>query len=109
MWTLIIAAFLTLLALTIITFRALVYIIFGGIFALLLIWLPDVFMKYVLIDIFGISPSIYLYLLILGAIILVVFFSVEKNLDGNLFLNICLGMGLLTGLFVNAMRLFFAR
>ena len=109
MWPLIIAAFLTLLALTIITFRALVYIISGGIFALLLICLPDVFMKYVLNDIFGTPPSLLLYLLTIGAIILVVFLCVEKNLKGNWFLNISLGLGMLTGLFVNAMRLLFMR
>jgi hypothetical protein len=109
MWPLIIAAFISLVALYFVSFRSLVYIISGGMFALLLLLLPDVLMKYVLIDIFGAHPSILLHLFILGAIILVVFLCVEKNLKGNWFLNISLGLGMLTGLFVNAMRLLFMR
>ena len=102
-------AFLSLAALFFISFRGLVYIISGGMFALLLIWLPDVITKYVFIDIFGTPPSILLYLLSLGAIILVVFLCVEKNLKKNKVLDISLGLGLLTGLFLNAMRFIIAR
>jgi len=109
MWPLIIAAFLSLLALFFISFRGLVYIISGGMFAILLIWLPDILMKYVLIDIFGTPPSLLLYLLTIGAIILVVFLCVEKNLKRNWFLNISLGIGLLVGLFVDVTRLILAR
>jgi len=100
---------LSLLILFFISFRILVHIISGGMFALLLIWLPDVITKYVFIDIFGTPPSIFLYLLSLGAIIVVVFLCVEKNLKRNKVLDISLGLGLLTGLFVNAMKLFFTR
>jgi hypothetical protein len=109
MWPLIIAAFLSLAALFFISFRGLVYIISGAMFAILLIWLPDVLMKYVLIDIFGAHASILLYLFTLGAIILIVYLCVEKNIKGNWFLNISLGLGMLTGLFVNAMRFLFMR
>jgi len=109
MWPLIIAALLSLAALFFISFRGLVYIISGGMFALLLIWLPDILMKYVLIDIFGAHASILLYLLTLGAIILIVYLCVEKNLKRNWLLNISLGLGMLAGLFVNAMRFLFMR
>jgi hypothetical protein len=100
---------LSLFILYFISFRILVHVISGGMFALLLIWLPDVIAKYVFNDLFGTPPSILLYLLSLGAIIVVVFLCVEKNLQRNKVLDISLGLGLLTGLFVNAMRLFFAR
>lgn len=109
MWPLIIAAFFLLAALFFISFRGLVYIISGGMFAILLIWLPDILMKYVLIDIFGAHASILLYLFALGAIILLVYLCVEKYLIGNWFLNISLGLGMLAGLFVNAIRFLFMR
>ena len=109
MWPLIIAAFLSLAALFFISFRGLVYIISGAMFAILLIWLPDVLMKYILVDIFGAHASILPYLFTLGAIILIVYLCVEKSLKGNWFLNISLGLGMLTGLFVNAMRFLFMR
>lgn len=95
--------------LCIFTFRGLVYLLSGGMFAILLVWLPDVIMKYVFYDIFGVPPSRLLYLFTIGSIILVVFLCVEKNLKGNWFLNISLGLGLITGLFLDAMYLFFAR
>jgi len=93
----------------ILTFRAIVYILSGGMFAILLILLPDVLIEYVLIDIFGARPSLLLYLLTLGAVVLIVYLSVEKNIRKNRFLDFSLGIGLLAGLFVNVMKLFFAR
>jgi len=104
-------AFITasLIVVYFLTFRSIVYILSGGMFAFLLVMLPDVIMKDVLIDIFGENPSILLYLLTISAIIFVVYLCVEKNLKRNWFLNISLGIGLLVGLFVNVTRLILAR
>jgi len=109
MWPLIIAAIVALFVLYMFSFRILVHILCGGMFALLLVWLPEVLTKYVLSDIFGTQPSVFLYLLSLGAIILVVYLCVEKNLKKNRILDISLGLGLIMGLFITAIRLLFGR
>lgn len=109
MWPFVFAILLLLSALYLLSFRNLVYVLSSVMFAVLLVMLPDALMKYVLIDIFGAHPSILLYLLTVCAIIFAVYLCVEKSLKRNWFLNISLGMGLLAGLFVNAMRMIFAR